>query len=73
MFEFNPDDITKESMRNIADHIEGYVDELLENMIIPDEISKADKERFDEGIRRSRKLINKLRKGNTSIFKDIDD
>ena len=69
---FDPDNVTKEDMKKLAKHIEEYVDQLESIMIIPDEIADEYGPQIKEGIKRSRKLINKLRKGDKSVFKDND-
>lgn len=73
MKEFDPAHITKEDMRRVADHIEEYLEQLQDVMIIPDELIDECKEEIDEGIKRTKKLIKKLRKGDRSVFKDVDD
>lgn len=70
---FDPDNIKKEDMRKLADAIEEYRDNLLSVMVIPDEIMEDCKDRLKEGLRRTEKLIKKLRKGDKSIFKDEDE
>lgn len=67
---FDPSDITKDEMEYIADHIETFVDNLEEIMIIPDDIKRDCEDEIKEGIARSRKLIRKLRKGKKSVFND---
>ena len=37
--EFDPDNITKDHMNYLADHIEAYIDELESTMIIPNDIA----------------------------------
>jgi hypothetical protein len=59
---FDPDNVTKEDMKNLAKHIEEYVDELESLMIIPDEILDEYGDQIKEGIKRAKKLIAKLRK-----------
>lgn len=70
---FSPDTISKEDMRRLADHIETFIDTLEEVMIIPEDIMKEYGERINNGIDVSRKLIQKLRKGDRSVFKDEED
>lgn len=69
----NPEDITKEDMRKLADHIENYVDTLESVMIIPEPLVKEYGDRINSGIKTTRKLIQKLRKGDRSVFKDEED
>lgn len=70
---FDPDDIRIEDMKLMAEHLASYLELLQEVMIIPDEIMDEYGKRINEGIKRTQKLINKLRKGDTSVFKDIDE
>lgn len=71
--EFDPDNITKESMNHLADHIERYMDELQSTMIIPNDIAAEHESQIKEAMKRSRALIKRLRKGDTSVFKDQDE
>lgn len=70
---FDPDDIRQGDLDLLADHIEEYLNLLREVMIIPDEILDTQRKQIKEGIERTEKLIKKLRKGDLSIFKDVDD
>lgn len=70
---FDPDDIRKEDMKQLADAIEEYRDSLMSVMVIPDDILEDCKDKFKEALRRTDKLIKKLRKGDKSIFKDADE
>ena len=70
---FDPDNITKFDMNKIADHIEKYIDMLEEVMIIPKDMLDDNEKKINKAIKVSKKLISKLRKGDTSVFKDIDD
>lgn len=70
---FDPDDIRKEDLDLLADHLEEYINLLEEVMIVPDEIKEESGDNIKEGIRRTKKLINKLRKGDVSVFKDSDE
>lgn len=70
---FDPDNIRKEDMIFMADHLEDYLELLEEVMIIPDEIQDEFGDKISEGIKRTKKLIAKLRKGDTSVFKDADE
>lgn len=69
----NPDNISKEDMCKLADHIETYIDTLQEVMIIPENLMKEYEERINDGIKICKKLIQKLRKGDRSVFKDEDE
>lgn len=70
---FDPHDIRRSDMNKLADAIEEYLDSLMEIMVIPDEIKKDCEEQIDEGVKRTRKLVKKLRKGDISVFKDEDE
>lgn len=67
---FDPSDITQDEMDFIADHIENFINNLEEIMIIPDDIKRDCEDEIEEGIERSKKLIKKLRKGKRSVFND---
>ena len=69
----NPESISKEDMRKLADHIEKYIEVLEEVMIIPEDLQKEYGERINHGIKISKKLIQKLRKGDKSVFKEQED
>ena len=73
MFDFDPRYVTKDDMNNLAEHIEEYVEQLESIMIIPDDIAEKYEDQIKEGIKQARKLISKLKKGDKSVFKDIDD
>lgn len=70
---FDPDNISKEDMNRLADSIEDYLNFLEEIMVIPKEIIDECAEDIHEGIKRSKKLIKKLRNGDKSVFKDSDE
>lgn len=70
---FDPENVSKEDMSKLADHIEEYIDQLENMMIIPEELIDQYGKQIEEGIARCRKLIKKLRKGDKSIFKDTYD
>lgn len=70
---FDADDIRKEDMEFMADHIEEYLELLQEVMIIPDEILDEQESNIKRSIKIVEKLIEKLRKGDRSVFKDVDD
>lgn len=70
---FDPDDITKSDMNKVADHIEEYINMLEEVMIIPKDMMEDHEKKINKAIKVSRKLIAKLRKGDTSVFKDAED
>ena len=70
--EFDPRHIRQSDMNKLADAIEEYLNVFRRVIIIPDDLKK-DEEKIKEGIRRTEKLIKKLRKGDTSVFKDEDE
>lgn len=70
---FDPEDITKEDMNKVADHIEGFLLVLKEIIYIPEELLDEHGKKIEKGISRTEKLIKKLRKGDRSIFKDQED
>jgi len=67
---FDPNTATKEDMKKLADHIEEYLNNLEDVMIIPDDLIDEYGKQIQEGIMRTKKLIKKLRKGDKSIFRD---
>jgi flagellar biosynthesis/type III secretory pathway chaperone len=71
--EFDPDNIKKSDMNRLADVIEEYIDALQSVMIIPDELLDSAEDNIHESIKRTQKLIKKLRKGDKSVFKDPDE
>lgn len=70
---FDPHNIKQSEMNKLADAIEEYLDVLEKVIIIPEEMKKDCEEKIKEGIKRTEKLIKKLRKGDTSVFKDEDE
>lgn len=70
---FDPDNITKESMKFLGEKFEEFIDELTAVMIIPDELSEKCHKEIKEGFKRSNELIKKLKKGDSSVFKDSDE
>ena len=70
---FDPHNIRQSDMDNLADAIEEYLTILEDVIIIPESLKKECEENIEEGIRRTKKLIKKLRKGDTSVFKDEDE
>lgn len=70
---FDPDNIRKSDMNKLADHIEEYINMLEEVMIIPSDMMEEYEKRIKKAIKVSKKLIDKLRKGDTSVFKDTED
>ena len=70
---FDPENITKSDMNKLADHIEEYIDMLEEVMIIPSDMKEEHGKRIEKALEVSKKLIKKLRKGDSSVFKDAED
>lgn len=71
--EFDIDNYTREDMNKIADILERWLIEFKRTFIIPDEILDELDDSVKEGIRRCKKLIEKLRKGDDSVFICDDD
>ncbi|MCM1439567.1 MAG: hypothetical protein NC131_10265 [Roseburia sp.] len=71
--QFDPEDITKQDMTDLADAIQEYKEILMSVMVIPDEIADKCRDTIKESMRRTDKLIKKLRKGDKSVFKDEDE
>lgn len=71
--DFDPSNIRKSDMNKLADAIEEYVELFEELMIVPKEISKQEEAEIRFGLAETKKLIKKLRKGDTSVFKDYDE
>jgi len=70
---FDPENISKSDMNKLADHIEEYMDTLREVMIIPQEMMDDHGKRINKALEVSEKLVRKLRKGDSSVFKDMED
>ena len=71
---FDPDvDISNKDMRLLAHNIEEYLDLLTEVMVIPDDIKDKYGKDIKEGIKITKDLIKKLRKGDRSVFKSKED
>lgn len=70
---FDPSNIKQSDMNLLADSLENYVNNLQSVMIIPDKISKKDQDKIKNGLMITKKLIKKLRKGDTSVFREIDN
>ena len=71
--QFDPRNIKQSDMNKLADAIEEYLLVLEKVIIIPEDVKKDCEENIKEGIKRTEKLIKKLRKGDTSVFKDEDE
>lgn len=70
---FDPKHADKSDMKRLATGLRKYLDLLDNVMVIPPDVQKKHGDRIEEGIRRTKKLIKKLEKGDKSIFKDADD
>lgn len=70
--EFDINNIKKSDMKKLADTIEEYLINLQSVMVIPQEILEEDRKRLKNGIKNTEILIKKLRKGDISVFKDIE-
>lgn len=71
---FDPDvDISEKDMKILANSIEEYLDLLTDVMVIPDDIKKKYGKEIKEGIKITKKLIQKLRKGDRSVFKSKEE
>lgn len=66
---FNPRDLSKSDMEELANSIESYIELLEEVMIFPEEL-EGNKKEFEEAIKTSKKLVKKLREGNKNVFKN---
>ena len=71
--DFDPENITKSDMNKLAEHIEEYINMLEEVMIIPSDIKEEHGKRIEKALDVSKKLVRKLRKGDSSVFKDTED
>ena len=67
---FDPNNCSQEQLNYLADHIENYLTVLTKTMIIPEEVEEEHGKDIAEGIRRARKLIKKLRKGDVPLNLD---
>lgn len=68
---FDPNIVSKEDMIKLAEHIENYINELEKVMIIPEEMMDQYEDQISKGIKLSKKLIKKLKKGDKSVFKEV--
>ena len=71
--QFDPYDIEKKDMQDLANDIETYLNAFQEVMIIPKELEEQYGAVIRASIDTTKKLIRKLRKGDTSVFKDPDE
>ena len=73
LIEFDPDNVSKDLCNKLASHLENYVSLLEEVMIFPKEMKEKDKMKMKDAVKTTKKLIKKLRKGDTSVFKDVNE
>lgn len=71
--QFDPYDIEKKDMQDLANDIETYLNAFQEVMIIPKELEEQYGAVIGASIDTTKKLIRKLRKGDISVFKDPDE
>ena len=71
--EFDPRNIRKKDMDRLADNIENYIDFLENVIVIPDDIKDKHEDDIKAAIKMSKKLIKKLRNGDSSVFKSEDE
>ena len=65
----SPDEISKKDMRRFGDQLEAWLNFSKKYVIIPDEL-QHEKYKIDIAVKKVKKLIKKLRKGDKSIFRD---
>ena len=70
---FDPSNISKDDMKKVADSIDEYLDQFESVMVIPDDIMDECKDEINTAIKTLHQLVKKLRKGDKSVFKDMDD
>lgn len=70
--EFDPDNYSQEQLNYLADHIENFLKIRVKTMIIPKDVEKDHGKEITESIKRTRRLIKELRKGNAPIDFDSD-
>ncbi len=71
--QFNPDDCSQEQLNYLADSIENYLTVLTKTMVIPDELMNEYGKVIEESIKRTKKLIKRLRNGDMPLNKDVVD
>jgi len=69
---FDPNQLTRDQLKALANSIEEYLMLLEEVMIFPEEL-EGNKKEFMEAIKITKKLIKKLRAGDKSVFKSYDE
>lgn len=63
---------SEKTMKDLAEHIENYL-ELFEDVFIIPKGKLGSKKEIEDALEKTRILIKKLRKGDTSVFKDFDE
>ena len=70
---FDIHNISQADLDRLADALENYITELKRVMVIPRDIEEEHGDKIRESIHGVQKLIKKLRKGDTSVFKDPEE
>lgn len=72
---YDPDSFSKDSLRELANNIEEYLDALTEIWVFPKEVyTKEAEKRKKQALKIIREeLIPKLRKGSRSVFNEPED
>ena len=70
--EFNPDNYSQEQLNYLADHIENFLKIRIKTMILPKDVEMEHGKEITESIKRTKKLIKELRKGNAPIDFDSE-
>ena len=73
MQNINKEEEFEAEMKDFADAIELYIDELENVMIIPKDIMDKEGDKILANIELAKKLVHKIRKGKRNIFKDPDE
>lgn len=70
--EFDPDNYSQEQLNYLADHIENFLKIRIKTMILPKDVELEHGKEITESIKRTKKLIKELRKGNAPIDFDSE-
>lgn len=70
---FEPDNISQEMMDIFADSVDEFLTEQKRITVFPKELTSENKSTYKEARKRVMKMIEKLREGDKSLFKDPDD
>lgn len=68
--EFDPNNITQVQMDKLATCLREFLDFFEECVVIPDDLKDQCEKDVKEGMKRVKRLIEKLEKGDRSVFKD---